>query len=78
MRLDIRQALRPVLCLPNPNALQGVRWERLDKYCMWDAAMPLSLGSQGMKWIGGMVIISNRFLYEPDEASTKCLPMLIP
>ena len=28
MRLDTKQALRPVLCLPNPNAMQSVRWER--------------------------------------------------
>ena len=28
MRPDTQQALRPVLCLPNPNAVQGVRWER--------------------------------------------------
>ena len=26
MRLDTKQALRPVLCLPNPSALPGARW----------------------------------------------------
>ena len=30
MRLDKKQALRPVLCLPNPNAMQGVRWEKAE------------------------------------------------
>ena len=30
MRLDTQQALRPVVCLPNPSALHGARWERLD------------------------------------------------
>ena len=32
MRLDTRQALRPVVCLPNPSAMQGARWgeARLD------------------------------------------------
>ena len=25
MRLDTEQALRPVLCLPNPSAMQGAR-----------------------------------------------------
>ena len=32
MRLDTKQALRPVLCLPNPSAMQGARWgeARLD------------------------------------------------
>ncbi len=28
MRLDTKQALRPVSCLPNPSAMQGARWER--------------------------------------------------
>jgi hypothetical protein len=26
MRQDTKEALRPVSCLPNPNAMQGVRW----------------------------------------------------
>ena len=26
MRLDTKQALRPVLSLPNPSAMQGARW----------------------------------------------------
>lgn len=32
MRLDTKQALRPVLSLPNPSAMQGARWgaARLD------------------------------------------------
>ena len=28
MRLDTKQALRPVLCLPNPSRMQAARWER--------------------------------------------------
>ena len=39
MRLDTKQALRPVLSLPNPSAMQGARWrlsgrtiKRLDKF----------------------------------------------
>ena len=32
MRLDTEQALRPVLCLPNPSRMQAARWgeARLD------------------------------------------------
>ena len=30
MRQDTRQALRPVVCLPNRSALQGARWESVD------------------------------------------------
>ena len=32
MRLGTQQALRPVVCLPNPSAMQGARWgeARLD------------------------------------------------
>ncbi len=26
MRLDTRQALRPVVCLPNPRRMQAARW----------------------------------------------------
>ncbi len=26
MRLDTEQALRPVLCLPNPSRMQAARW----------------------------------------------------
>ena len=28
MRQDIEQALRPVVCLPNPSRMQAARWER--------------------------------------------------
>ena len=30
MSVDIKQALRPVLCLANPSRMQAARWERLD------------------------------------------------
>ena len=31
MRLDTKQALRPVLCLPNPSRMQAARWGSVGK-----------------------------------------------
>ena len=54
MRLDTGQALRPVVCLPNPSAMQGARWgeARLDTRQALRPVVCLSNPSamQGARW----------------------------
>ena len=52
MSVDTQQALRLVVCLTNPSAMQGARWESVDTQQALRLAMCLTNPSaiQGARW----------------------------
>ena len=57
MRLDMKHALRHVLCLPNPSHMQVARWARLDMShaLRHDECLPNPSALAGVRWGGASV-----------------------